>query len=111
MSGLHTGDHRWHGRKSAERARGSTPTPGTNFIFPIFNLPDVDGADPWRSGATLDDLSLQDNFEILVRPILGQLAQHLVDVALIYEKLSRGHGSAPANTSGYDDGLVGFRVD
>jgi hypothetical protein len=71
----------------------------------------VDGADARRAGAALDDLGLQDNLQILVLPVSGDLTQHLVDVVFIYEKFSCGHGSPAADSSGYDDVLVGIRVD
>src|ERR1700730_5061240 len=73
-------------------------------------LPYVDRADTWRAGSALNDLSFQHNLQILLLPIAWHLAQHLTHPALVYQKFSRSHRTAPTDAGSYNHVLLGVGI-
>src|SRR5437763_4034979 len=74
-------------------------------------LPNMNRVDPRWPKAGIDDLRLQDDFDVLATPICRKPACHFVYVLCIDQKLSGGNSSTACNASRHQSVFVCIGID
>ena len=68
-------------------------------------------ADPRRSGAALNHLGFQHNFQVLSFPTTGNQAQHFIHALRVHQELARRYRASTTYAGSNDNVLIGLGIN